>query len=1423
MDNRMNLEHPVVLCKGLAKKRGLPWTGRRSVLGQILGRRNDPWLNGTAPGLAIALSGSNTDVKINDLLPITEVTHESSACTRNCIPRDEAKRHRVIRRLAQRVAQTQSQRNGYFGGYICKRQKIGKLEARKCIDKMQKLRELHKGKSEFQQQRAVSGRMITDIEMNGTVRGAVEEFHLCTNLHARDALFAECIRSFPTVTVDAQNWLHRLEVETERVSEMQVTAMVPPARKPHVRSRSTIPYIDIYGFRALDTPFGNLSAFEFLRYWTAEALEPPSSTNRRTEWTDAGRRLLGTAALKDGTAKLSPGVHYKVLDQQIEGDDYWVFPREPQAVYAVLRHSWVIVRRRRPYVPVLQGAKVPNAATSPTDSAKYFSVFFRPWTFGIHGRSQDDGIIGSATGEADIPHISMLGLQHLQAGATNTGRLPVWSAATDSTARKKYDQKSGSPAKKDPESSMVKNVSNFAASWSLFLQTGVHSSEAAQLIQTLLTNAMPTRDTVAEDGDKADESGADDEIPELAWRPEDMRTLLQRSQAEDTGDAASTKRVRVRKKSTHKQALTIVETLWGSADACPASSSRKDSGPRHIRDAAAHVAARSQKNDDEHDCPYSMNRLPSATLYTMRSATMLTTWLAQLQLRAERPTAEQLAVLQAIVERITTEAAAEQETTRPSSSTSEPLFDMAHGQPGCGKSRLIGWIREAFEEVLGWQHGVQFVCLAFQNTMAAQIAGETIHHWSGIPVVEADGGAAARDPHKLSTKCQLLRWILIDEISMVSAQLFGQLEVAVSKVVRRKSPHRLDKDGNVRPFGGINVLLLGDMWQLKPVTGLALFASPSEARSQTAYLGCMLMWKSLRRCWEITGSQRCSNAWYNDVLRQCRDGHLTEESYWYLHGFPTGTPACYSADDSRGSCPCLHSLGSVETAREQFVRVHSLQSSVEPSDALKLYQPWVERFVSQGATSDELIASECAACCATRLARNRVLSSTRRMSSELQSKPWDTAPALYARNVPRYYALLQRARVFARINQEQLHWTIAQDIPLHRDDRELPCEQLDAKRRRWLELHDQETAHVVSQVPLAFGMPMRLTDTVDHKRQLFRGRRCRIHGWAPHPREERLDVDGEWVLTKMPQVIYLYFEDAPWTVHPELGKGVYPLTPVSRTWQVNKKTKVKVRRTGFFLVPDFASTAHMIQGQSVFAAFVDLVTRDEAEQPTDATQVAGYVMLSRARDPNKVWLLRPFPRELFTRGPPTGPHVLLRKLRGDVELEGVDAEIKCLEEHKAGTAPVMDPMKKLYRCTHCLLTGRTPFMKPAVAFGANNPAEVAHHIDRHGAWTRCLACQDVASLLRGSAAPAPSAIAPCIDPEGLICEHCKLRRPLHYYEGSTVKNRKRNKTHLCNVCKGAAFCASCAGWKPKTEFRRGADCCMGCELITCAGCGEHKK
>ena len=115
---------------------------------------------------------------------------------------------------------------------------------------------------------------------------------------------------------------------------------------------------------------------------------------------------------------------------------------------------------------------------------------------------------------------------------------------------------------------------------------------------------MPTRDTTGEDCDTADESDADAEIPALAWRPEDMRALLQRSHTADTCNTATVKRVWVRTKSARIQALSIVESMWGSAEAWPVSSINKDSGPRHIREAAAHVAARNKKNNDQQEvCP----------------------------------------------------------------------------------------------------------------------------------------------------------------------------------------------------------------------------------------------------------------------------------------------------------------------------------------------------------------------------------------------------------------------------------------------------------------------------------------------------------------------------------------------------------------------------------------------------------------------------------------------------------------------------------------------------------------------------------------------------------------------------------------------------------------------------------------------------
>ena len=208
-----------------------------------------------------------------------------------------------------------------------------------------------------------------------------------------------------------------------------------------------------------------------------------------------------------------------------------------------------------------------------------------------------------------------------------------------------------------------------------------------------------------------------------------------------------------------------------------------------------HLAARQQRSDEgTGDHPYSGKTLPAAQLYSTAAARSLDDWLSGLQDRDEAPTPEHVALLSTVVRRLALEAHAER-VGAAGEEDGEPLFDMVHGVPGAGKSKLIGWLREAFEEVLGWTHGVQFVCLAFQNAMAALIGGYTIHHWIGIPVGEEAGMSSTRNAHKFATRCQSLRFILIDEFSMVSAQLLGQLELLVSKVVRRRNLFKQRLDG----------------------------------------------------------------------------------------------------------------------------------------------------------------------------------------------------------------------------------------------------------------------------------------------------------------------------------------------------------------------------------------------------------------------------------------------------------------------------------------------------------------------------------------------------------------------------------------------------------------------------------------------------
>jgi energy-coupling factor transporter ATP-binding protein EcfA2 len=122
------------------------------------------------------------------------------------------------------------------------------------------------------------------------------------------------------------------------------------------------------------------------------------------------------------------------------------------------------------------------------------------------------------------------------------------------------------------------------------------------------------------------------------------------------------------------------------------------------------------------------------------------------------------------------------------------------GKAGTGKSTLL----RALPQYLSKQH----IILAPTELAALQVGGETIHSFFGFEwrvYLPDDSNIPALPP----TRVQLLEeveLIVIDEISMVRCDLMNAIDLSLRV--------HLNKD---LPFGGKQLLMIGDLYQLPPV------------------------------------------------------------------------------------------------------------------------------------------------------------------------------------------------------------------------------------------------------------------------------------------------------------------------------------------------------------------------------------------------------------------------------------------------------------------------------------------------------------------------------------------------------------------------------------------------------------------------------
>ena len=418
-----------------------------------------------------------------------------------------------------------------------------------------------------------------------------ETFNLCRNLRARDVLFAECIRTFDSMTIDGRSWLYRLENQssTQLLSQHTLQTYVPPSRRPHIRPANAKPVdMDIYGFRPLTFPWKLLSPYEFLMRWRGEALLAPTEYYNRdipakTKWTQAGFALVKSTAYKEGKLVAKPGIHYVVVEP--EDSSYSTFPEEPKSTFEAFRHTWILVRKKRPDIVVIEGMKLPSPSRSAQDNAKYCSLFFRPWT----------NLIGTVV----VPNIALLGCNRGALQTIYSHQADQVEEPTSATPRRK---KIADPSHTVPN--CVNDQIHWAKTWDEYVRGHVATETAAHLIQSFLLK------TVAASGEKgegdedseADKSEDNSDIPRLRLSPVDLAALL--APLEEKDEAVDVDKKRKRKTGPSKwclrgeygKSMSIGTSVWSTPANDVAAVDRRDPGNMFQREYKEHCAAKRVKD-----------------------------------------------------------------------------------------------------------------------------------------------------------------------------------------------------------------------------------------------------------------------------------------------------------------------------------------------------------------------------------------------------------------------------------------------------------------------------------------------------------------------------------------------------------------------------------------------------------------------------------------------------------------------------------------------------------------------------------------------------------------------------------------------------------------------------------------------------------
>lgn len=188
---------------------------------------------------------------------------------------------------------------------------------------------------------------------------------------------------------------------------------------------------------------------------------------------------------------------------------------------------------------------------------------------------------------------------------------------------------------------------------------------------------------------------------------------------------------------------------------------------------------------------------------------------------------------------------------------------MITGPGGTGKSKLIKHL--VFHARQNKQK-IQVTALTGCAAILLGTSAKTIHSWSGIRLGKGDKADIVKQAmknKKARNSWRSIQILIIDEASMMSMKIFNTLNL-LGQTLRNNS----------QPFGGIQIIMVGDFYQLPPIetpnepdTGMFCFESQDYFKIFPPENHIVLR-KIFRQ----------SDPTYIKILNEIREGELSEES-----------------------------------------------------------------------------------------------------------------------------------------------------------------------------------------------------------------------------------------------------------------------------------------------------------------------------------------------------------------------------------------------------------------------------------------------------------------------------------------------------------------------------------------------------------------